>query len=176
MQPSPKRRSASSGCDAAVQEEVEGAPARARGVGGISPLVRRSPSRREARETAAASTSLPAGARRRRAPAAGIRAAPRQTRQGGLVAAYDVVDVGELEAEGPGGMVRKVRRALDAKAFGFNYFIFPPNQEGREHEHGDSNLEEVYIVVKGTGTMRIDGEHVDLHPGRFVRVDPAATR
>jgi len=40
-------------------------------------------------------------------------------------------------------MVRKIRRALDAKAFGFNYLIFPPNQEGREHGHGDSNLEEV---------------------------------
>jgi len=92
------------------------------------------------------------------------------------VAAFHVVDVGELEAEGPGGMVRKVRRALDAKAFGFNYFIFPPNQEGREHDHGDSNLEEVYFVVKGTGTMRVDGEDIELQPGRFVRVDPAATR
>ena len=90
------------------------------------------------------------------------------------MAAYDVADVGELEAEGPGGMVRKVRRALDAKAFGFNYFIFPPNQEGREHDHGDGNMEEVYFVVKGSGTMRIDGQEVELQPGRFVRVDPAA--
>jgi mannose-6-phosphate isomerase-like protein (cupin superfamily) len=92
------------------------------------------------------------------------------------VAAYDFVDVGELEGEGPGGMVRKVRRALDAKAFGFNYFIFPPNQEGREHNHADSSHEEVYFVVKGTGTMRIDGEDIELQPGRFVRVDPTATR
>ena len=89
---------------------------------------------------------------------------------------YDVVDVGELEGEGPGGMVRKVRRAVGAKAFGFNYFVFPPNQEGHEHSHGDSNMEEVYFVVRGSGTMRIDGEDVELRPGRFVRVDPAATR
>jgi mannose-6-phosphate isomerase-like protein (cupin superfamily) len=92
------------------------------------------------------------------------------------VAAYDVVDVGELEGEGPGGVVRKVRRALDAKAFGFNYFVFPPNQEGHEHDHGDSNQEEVYFVVKGSGTMRVDGDDVELQAGRFVRVDPAATR
>jgi mannose-6-phosphate isomerase-like protein (cupin superfamily) len=92
------------------------------------------------------------------------------------VAGYDIADVGDLEAEGPGGMVRKVRRAVGAKAFGCNYFIFPPNQEGREHDHGDSNQEEVYFVVKGSGTMRIDGEVVELQPGRFVRVDPAATR
>ena len=90
--------------------------------------------------------------------------------------AYDFTDVTDLEAEGPGGMVRKVRRSLGAKAFGFNYFVFPPNQDGREHDHGDSNMEEVYFVVSGTGTMRIDGEEVELRPGRFVRVDPASTR
>ena len=92
------------------------------------------------------------------------------------MAGYDVADVADLEAEGPGGMVRKVRRAVGAKAFGCNYFIFPPNQQGREHDHGDSNQEEVYFVVKGSGTMRIDGQEVELQPGRFIRVDPAATR
>ena len=34
--------------------------------------------------------------------------------------AYDVVDLDSLEGEGPGGMVRKLRRALGAQAFGFN--------------------------------------------------------
>jgi mannose-6-phosphate isomerase-like protein (cupin superfamily) len=90
--------------------------------------------------------------------------------------AYDVVDVADLEGEGPGGMVRKVRRSLGARAFGFNYFVFPPHQEGRAHNHEDQNMEEVYFVVKGSGTMRIDGDEVELRPGRFVRVDPAATR
>ena len=92
------------------------------------------------------------------------------------MAGYDIADVSDLDAEGPGGMVRKVRRAVGARAFGCNYFIFPPNQEGREHDHGDSNQEEVYFVVKGSGTMRIDGDEVELRPGRFVRVDPGATR
>jgi hypothetical protein len=32
--------------------------------------------------------------------------------------AYSVADLDELEPEGPGGMVRKVRRALGARAFG----------------------------------------------------------
>ncbi|HYZ20465.1 MAG TPA: cupin domain-containing protein [Gaiellaceae bacterium] len=90
--------------------------------------------------------------------------------------AYDVVDVSELEGEGPGGMVRKVRRALGARAFGFNYFTLPPNRVGREHDHTDAGLEEVYFVVKGSGVMRIDGEEIELLPGRFVRVDPASTR
>ena len=89
---------------------------------------------------------------------------------------YSVVDVAELEAEGPGGMVRKARRAVGARAFGFNYFVFPPNQEGREHDHGDSGREEVYFVVKGGGRMLIDGEEIELRPGRFVRVDGDSTR
>ena len=89
---------------------------------------------------------------------------------------FDVVDLESLEGEGPGGMVRKVRRALGARAFGCNYFTFPPGAVGREHDHADSNQEEVYFVVRGSGTMRIDGEAVELRAGRFLRVDPASTR
>ena len=92
------------------------------------------------------------------------------------MAGYDVADVAELEGEGPGGVVRKVRRSVGARAFGFNYFVFPPNHVGHEHDHANDNAEEVYFVVKGSGTMRIDGEEVELRPGRFIRVDPAATR
>jgi quercetin dioxygenase-like cupin family protein len=89
---------------------------------------------------------------------------------------FDFVDVGELAGEGPGGMIRKARRAVGARAFGFNYFILPPNQGGREHDHTETNQEEVYFVVKGSGTMRVNEDEVELRPGRFVRVDPTATR
>jgi mannose-6-phosphate isomerase-like protein (cupin superfamily) len=89
---------------------------------------------------------------------------------------YDYVDVDSLEGEGPGGMVRKLRRAVGARAFGFNYFTIPPGVEGREHDHADSSMEEVYVVVRGSGVMRVDGEEVELRPGRFLRVDPASTR
>ena len=84
--------------------------------------------------------------------------------------------VREAAGVGPGGTVRKTRRALGAHAFGFNYFVLPPNQGGREHDHTDSNQEEVYFVVSGSGTMRVNDEDVELKPGRFVRVDPTATR
>jgi mannose-6-phosphate isomerase-like protein (cupin superfamily) len=89
---------------------------------------------------------------------------------------YDAVDVGELPGEGPGGMVRKARRAVGARAFGFNYFVFPPNQRGHEHDHAADGEEEVYFVVKGSGVLRVDGEDVPLRPGRIVRVDPESTR
>jgi mannose-6-phosphate isomerase-like protein (cupin superfamily) len=89
---------------------------------------------------------------------------------------YTFVDVDSLEGEGPGGMVRKTRKATGARAFGFNYFTLPPETEGREHHHVDSNQEEVYFVVRGDGVMRIDDDEVELRPGRFIRVDPGSTR
>jgi mannose-6-phosphate isomerase-like protein (cupin superfamily) len=90
--------------------------------------------------------------------------------------AYSFVDVETLEGEGPGGVVRKVRRALGAQAFGFNYFTIPPGVTGHEHDHADSGQEEVYFVVRGSGVMRVGGEEVELRPGRFVRVDADTTR
>ena len=92
------------------------------------------------------------------------------------MSSFSYVDVDSLEGEGPGGAVRKTRRALGARAFGFNYFILPPNQSGREHSHEESMQEEVYFIVKGSGTMQVEGQEVELKPGRFVRVEPTATR
>jgi mannose-6-phosphate isomerase-like protein (cupin superfamily) len=89
---------------------------------------------------------------------------------------YSYVDIDSLEGEGPGGMVRKTRRATGGRAFGFNYFTIPAGVEGREHNHADSNMEEVYLVVKGGGIMRIDGDELELRPGRFIRVDPESSR
>jgi mannose-6-phosphate isomerase-like protein (cupin superfamily) len=89
---------------------------------------------------------------------------------------FNYVDVDTLEGEGPGGAVRKLRRALGAQAFGFNYFTIPAGVTGREHDHADSGQEEVYFVVRGSGVMRVDGEEVELKPGRFLRVDGVSTR
>ncbi|HEV8250529.1 MAG TPA: cupin domain-containing protein [Gaiellaceae bacterium] len=89
---------------------------------------------------------------------------------------FSVVDVADLEGEGPGGAVRKVRRALGARAFGFNYFTLGPGVVGREHDHAEQRQEEVYFVVKGSGTMRVDGEEIELRPGIFLRVDGESTR
>ncbi len=89
---------------------------------------------------------------------------------------YDFVDVAELPGEGPGGAVKKLRRALGVRAFGFNYFELPPGREGHEHDERASKHEEVIFVVAGSGMLRVDGEELDLRPGRFVRIDPEATR
>jgi mannose-6-phosphate isomerase-like protein (cupin superfamily) len=87
------------------------------------------------------------------------------------MASYDVVDFQALE-----GPVKKVRQALGATAFGVNFFDLPPAFEGREHDETERNQEEVYVYVRGSGTLHLDGEVVEVHEGMAVRVDPDVTR
>src|SRR5436305_13073492 len=89
---------------------------------------------------------------------------------------WSVVDVHDLEGEGPGGAVRFVRRRLGCEAFGVNWFEIPPNTEGREHDETASGQEEANVIVAGSGAYRIDGEEVAARPVTFVRFDLDTTR
>jgi quercetin dioxygenase-like cupin family protein len=89
---------------------------------------------------------------------------------------YSYVDLDDIEPAGPGGVVRFVRRELGATAFGINQFILPPGASGLEHDESGTHQEEVIVVLAGSGLLRVDGEELELAPGRFVRVDPETTR
>ena len=87
------------------------------------------------------------------------------------MARYDVVDFQGLE-----GQVKKVRKALGARAFGVNFFDLPPGSEGHEHDETERDHEEVYVYVRGSGTLRLDGEELEVREGLAVRVDPVVRR
>ena len=89
---------------------------------------------------------------------------------------YSTVNVNDVEPAGPGGAVRFVRRELGVEAFGINWFELPPHAVGNEHDEQDSGQEEVNVVVRGSGTYRIDGEDVPAPEGTFFRFDPETTR
>jgi len=89
---------------------------------------------------------------------------------------YSIVRVDEIDREGPGGAVRFVRRRLGVHAFGINWFEFPPGVEGHEHDEAESGQEEVNVIVRGSGTYRIDGDEVPVEAGTFVRFDPGTRR
>jgi quercetin dioxygenase-like cupin family protein len=89
---------------------------------------------------------------------------------------YTVAYVDELEGSGPGGMVKFVRRELGVGAFGINWFDLPPNTEGLEHNESETELEEVNVVVKGSGTYYVEGKEIPVREGTFVRFDPETTR
>ena len=89
---------------------------------------------------------------------------------------YSFADLDQIEPSGPGGVVRFVRRELGATAFGINHFTLAAGANGMEHNESGSKQEEVMVVLAGSGVLRVDGDELELKPGRLVRLDPEATR
>jgi mannose-6-phosphate isomerase-like protein (cupin superfamily) len=77
-----------------------------------------------------------------------------------------------------GGAMRKVRGELGVTAFGIQVFDMPPNVGDRypEHDHQRDGQEEVYVVLRGSGEIEIDGDTHALDPETLVRVGPASKR
>ena len=90
------------------------------------------------------------------------------------MAPYRAVDADDVEPAF--GVFRKVRQALDVEGFGINQVELPPGAAGREHDERESGQQEVYLVLAGAGVMNIDGEEVALQAGRYLLVEPHATR
>lgn len=88
--------------------------------------------------------------------------------------AHRFVDANDLELTN--GTIRLVRAALGVRAFGINQFELPPNESGLEHTESESNQDEVYVVIAGSGRLTVDGDEIELKPGRFVYITPEETR
>jgi mannose-6-phosphate isomerase-like protein (cupin superfamily) len=83
--------------------------------------------------------------------------------------------VGSIDAMGDGPGFRKVRRALDVKAFGVNAVVMPPGYASGPHYH--ERQEELYLVHRGEIEFTFgDEDAVVLGPGGLARVDPATVR
>ena len=88
---------------------------------------------------------------------------------------FKVVDAVDVEARG--GVFRPIRRELGVTAFGINQEEWPANADGYpEHTEEASGQEEVYLVLAGGGRMTVDGEEIELVPGRYVLVSPGTPR
>lgn len=97
---------------------------------------------------------------------------------------FDVASLDEMAGNEIDGRVRlDVRRHFGIKAFGTSAVrSIDGGVVIREHDEtgfriGQSDQEELYVVVAGRATFTVDGEQVDAPSGTFVFVrDPAATR
>ncbi len=70
---------------------------------------------------------------------------------------------------------RFARGDLGAEQTGLNYLIIKPEQrEAFAHRH--RRAEEIYVVIAGSGRVKLDGEFLDLAPLDAVRVSPGVTR
>lgn len=88
---------------------------------------------------------------------------------------YAICDAAEVEPVE--GVLRPIRKTLGLAAFGLNQVELPPGLDSYpEHDEQASGQHEVYCCIAGTGTLTIDGEQVELRPGRYIHVTPDARR
>jgi uncharacterized cupin superfamily protein len=67
------------------------------------------------------------------------------------------------------------REALGAEQTGLNYLIIKPGQrEAFAHRHREA--EEIYVVLAGSGRVKLDDELVELRQLDAVRVSPGSAR
>ena len=73
------------------------------------------------------------------------------------------------------GEARYLREDVGAEAIGLTYYRMNPGKRtGFGHRH--ERAEEMYVVVAGTGRVKVDDEVIDLRTHDVVRVSPASVR
>ena len=89
---------------------------------------------------------------------------------------YAVKRIDEMEAVF-GGAFKRARAELGATAFGMQVIDLPPNTDAYpEHDHEKDGQEEVYVALRGSGEIEIEGERHPLDPETMVRVGPGVPR
>jgi len=85
-------------------------------------------------------------------------------------------DVDNAAAErGPGLEARFGRKHLDSEHLGVSYFRYAPGFRA-PYGHRHKLQEEAYVVVNGSGRMRLDDEIIDLAQWDVIRVAPSVVR
>ena len=95
------------------------------------------------------------------------------------MAGYTIVNLMELEnkatEDGPTLEARFARSQIESEHIGVSHFRYAPGRHGaRGHAHREQ--EEVYVVLSGSGRVKLDDELVDVRPWDIVRVAPATFR
>jgi len=89
---------------------------------------------------------------------------------------YSVKRIDEMETAFGGGM-RLARAAVGVASFVMQVEEFPPNfDQYPEHSHSEDGQEEVYVVLRGSAEIEIEGERIPLDTETIVRVDPGVSR
>lgn len=89
---------------------------------------------------------------------------------------YTVMKIDDMQTAFGGGM-RLARASLGVASFGMQVEEFPPNfDKYPEHSHSEDGQEEVYVVLRGSAEIEIDGERFQIDPETIVRVGPGVNR
>ena len=74
------------------------------------------------------------------------------------------------------GFAKLVRPGLDITAFGANIMDLPPDYSTKSHDEGDSGQQELYVALRGSGSVDVEGERLPLDPEHLVKVDAGTPR
>ena len=74
------------------------------------------------------------------------------------------------------GFAKLVRAGLDITAFGANIMDLPPDYSTKSHDEAESGQEELYIALRGSGSVAIDDQRIPLDADHLVRVDAQTPR
>lgn len=75
------------------------------------------------------------------------------------------------------GSFKRARAELGVESFGMQVIDMPPNAtQYPEHDHADSGQEEVFVILRGSGEIEIDGQRHALDQETMVRVGPEPKR
>jgi mannose-6-phosphate isomerase-like protein (cupin superfamily) len=92
------------------------------------------------------------------------------------MADYTVKKIDEMEAIYGGGF-KRARAELGVESFGMQVIDMPPGFDGYpEHDHAETEQEEVFLVLRGSADVDVDGERVSIDPDTLIRVGAAAKR
>jgi mannose-6-phosphate isomerase-like protein (cupin superfamily) len=87
----------------------------------------------------------------------------------------DLEDLGPKFDGAPDLEFRSASRALELEKSGLSYQRVPPDYRF-PYGHTHKTQEEVYVVVRGSGRMKLDDEIVELQEWDVVRVSPGTWR
>jgi mannose-6-phosphate isomerase-like protein (cupin superfamily) len=74
------------------------------------------------------------------------------------------------------GFAKLVRAGLDIAAFGANIMDLPPEYSTKAHDERESGQQELYVALRGSGSVEVEGERLPLDADHLVRVDAGTSR
>jgi mannose-6-phosphate isomerase-like protein (cupin superfamily) len=90
-------------------------------------------------------------------------------------AVKNLLEIDDSSEAGGGIEARFSRKYLDSQELGVSLFRYAPNKSATDGHH-HKEQEEAYVVVGGSGRIRLDDEVVELRHFDVVRVTPHVVR
>jgi|SRR4051794_13436323 mannose-6-phosphate isomerase-like protein (cupin superfamily) len=92
------------------------------------------------------------------------------------MADYSAKRIDDMEAIYGGGF-KRARAELGVESFGMQVIDMPPGFENYpEHDHSDGAQEEVYVVLRGSAEIDVEGERIPIDTDTLIRVGPGTKR